>query len=78
MNNNQAITPFAFQGFQVRTVKIDGEPLFFAVDVCRVLDLGNVTQALTRLDADESTLISNEGRIKLGQAYARNNSVLVQ
>lgn len=32
-----------------------------AVDVCRALDIGNPTQALTRLDDDEVTLISNEG-----------------
>ena len=46
---------------EVRAVEIDGEPWFMAVDVCRALDIGNPTQALTRLDDDEVTLISNEG-----------------
>lgn len=41
----------------------DGEPWFVAADVCRALEIGNPSQALTRLDEDEkiTTLISNEG-----------------
>ena len=40
---------------RIRVVMIDGEPWFVAADVCRVLELGNVSQALTRLDKDELT-----------------------
>lgn len=47
---------------EIRAIKRDGEPWFAAADVCRALDIGNVTQTLSRLDADEVTLISNEGR----------------
>ena len=41
----------------------EGEPWFVAVDVCRALEIGNSSQAISRLDADEKmiTLISNEG-----------------
>lgn len=47
----------------IRTVKRNSEPWFVAVDVCRSLELGNPSQAMTRLDVDEkSTLISNEGK----------------
>ena len=48
---------------QLRTLTLQGEPWFAAVDVCRALDIGNPSQALTRLDDDEkmTTLISNEG-----------------
>lgn len=53
---------FQYEGREIRTFKIDGEPWFAAVDVCAALDVGNPSQALTRLDDDESTLISNEGR----------------
>ena len=35
----------------------DGEPHFVAADVCRILDLGNPSQALTRLDDDEKCKI---------------------
>lgn len=37
----------------VRTVLIDNEPWFVAVDVCSVLDLSNPTIAVSRLDEDE-------------------------
>jgi anti-repressor protein len=56
------IVPFNFNDRQVRVVMIDDEPWFVAADICRVLEVGNPSQALTRLDEDEVTLISNEGR----------------
>lgn len=37
----------------VRVVMKDGVPWFVAADVCRVLELGNPSQALSRLDDDE-------------------------
>lgn len=47
---------------RVRCYVIDGEPWFIAKDVCECLDIGNPTQAIMRLDADEkSTLNLNEG-----------------
>lgn len=52
----------SFEGQPVRTFTIDDTLLFAAVDVCAILGLGNTTQALTRLDDDETTLIPNEGR----------------
>ena len=42
---------------QIRTTVKDGEPLFVAADVCRALEIGNPSQAITRLDSDETTLI---------------------
>lgn len=47
---------------QVRAIMRDGEPWFGAADVCRSLEIGNPSQALSRLDEDEkyTTLISNE------------------
>jgi anti-repressor protein len=58
-----ALTPFDFAGQQVRVVADEhGEPWFVAVDVCAVLDLPNVSQAVSRLADDErSTITSNEG-----------------
>lgn len=49
--------------WKMRTMEIDGEPWFSASDVCKALEVGNPSQALSRLDADEkmTTLISNEG-----------------
>ena len=55
------ITPFFFDETQVRAIAINGEPWIVAADACAALGLDNVTQALSRLDADEQALISNEG-----------------
>lgn len=38
---------------QVRTVVKGNEPWFVAADVCRALELGNTSMALSRLDEDE-------------------------
>lgn len=47
---------------QIRAIKDEsGDPLFIAVDVCQALGLGQVTNALRRLDDDERTLISIKG-----------------
>lgn len=59
-NNIQIFTNEEFG--KVRVVMINGEPWFVAADVCRILEIGNPSQALTRLDDDEkNTLILNEG-----------------
>lgn len=53
---------FNYSGQEVRTFILDDEPHFAAPDVCRILEVSNPSQAMTRLDEDERTLISNEGR----------------
>ena len=45
----------------VRTLERDGEPWFIAVDVCRALDIEQVTNTMKRLDDDEQALISIKG-----------------
>lgn len=52
---------FSFNSLDVRVVDRDGEPWFVAADVCAALSVGNPSEALKRLDADERTLISIEG-----------------
>ena len=46
---------------KVRTLNLNGEPWFVAVDVCSVLDLSNPTIAVSRLDEDERAMF-NLGR----------------
>ena len=46
---------------EVRTVLQDGEPWFVVADVCKALEIGNPTDVMRRLDADERTLVSIEG-----------------
>lgn len=52
--NDKGLAVFKFQNTDVRSFLDDnGEPLFVASDVCAVLDLSNISQALSRLDEDE-------------------------
>ena len=53
---------FDYEGSNVRTVILDDEVWFVAKDVCDILGLDNVTQAIKTLDDDEKmTLSQNEG-----------------
>lgn len=60
MSKSPAI--FDFKENPVRVYGTSHGPLFVAADICRVLEIGNPTQAVSRLDEDEVTLITNEGR----------------
>lgn len=56
------ITPFNFNGAELRCITKESEPWFVAADVCKVLEINNPTDALSRLDEDEkNTLVLNEG-----------------
>lgn len=45
---------FDYNGKQVRTVKFEsGEPGFVAKDICNVLEIGDISKAVSRLDEDE-------------------------
>ena len=48
-----SLTQFAFNSQQVRIVSINNEPWFVASDVCDILEIRNVSQALSRLDSSE-------------------------
>ena len=52
------LSVFAFDTRAVRVVIRDGEPWFVAADVCAVLEIQNVTQALSRLDEDEKAMFN--------------------
>lgn len=59
MNN---VSVFNFNQNEVRTIiKEDGEIWFVLSDVCNVLEIGNVSMAASRLDAEEITLSTIEG-----------------
>ena len=58
MNNIQVFTNKHFG--QVRVVMRDGDPWFVAADVCRALDVGNISQAVSRLEEDEIHIILND------------------
>ena len=57
MNNKIKVFENAEFG-PVRTVTINGEPWFVASDVCKALEINNVSMAISRLDEDEKNTIS--------------------
>lgn len=67
------ITPFFFESAPVRTAEIDGALWFVAADVCEVLGIQNVAQAVERLDEDERYMF-NIGR--QGSVHGINESGL--
>lgn len=47
---------------EIRAISLNGDPWFVAKDVCDVLEIGNASQALSRLEPFErNTIILNEG-----------------
>lgn len=52
------IIPFDFEEQAVRVIMRDEEPWFVAADVCRVLEIGNTSDAVKRLDDDEKDVDS--------------------
>ena len=63
-NENLVPSIFEHEEFgQVRVVMIDGEAWFVAADICRALDLSDVSKTVSRLDDDEKgkSLILTQG-----------------
>jgi len=52
------LIPFVFESTKVRVVVRDGQPWFFLVDVCRVLEIANPSDVAKRLDDDEKATLS--------------------
>ena len=52
---NNALEVFSYKNHKVRTVEHNGEVWFVAKDVCDILSLANITEALRGLDNDELT-----------------------
>ena len=58
MNTTHALEQiFQYQGRTLRTLQLQGESWFVAVDVCKLIGLSQVTRAVQRLDPDEVRLI---------------------
>ncbi|MCD7810434.1 MAG: hypothetical protein LUG91_01075 [Ruminococcus sp.] len=62
MNELQTLEYNVVSKKEIRMIIQNGEPWWVAADVCAVLELGNVSKALQRLDDDEKmTITSSEG-----------------
>jgi prophage antirepressor-like protein len=69
MIQTNEIIPFSYQGNEVRSLLLEGEPWFVAKDVCKILEIVNTTDAVSRLDSDEVT------RFNLGSQSGETNIV---
>lgn len=69
---------FNFENNQVRTQTINNEPWFVATDVCQILELTNVTTALSRLDEDERSKfnLGRQGEANVINEFGLYNLVL--
>lgn len=71
------LTTFNFNQVNVRTVTDEqGNPWFVAADVCKVLEIGNVSQAMTRLDDDEKADIATNSTSSNGVTQKRNMTII--
>lgn len=63
---------------EVRAITIKNEPYFVAKDICEVLEIKNTTQAISRLDEDERTMlnIGRQGKANLVNEYGLYNLIL--
>ena len=64
---------FNFNGSDVRTLTKDGNPWWVAKDVCDVLGLSNIGEAVSSLDDDEKSKISNSD---LGRAGGHDAPII--
>ena len=55
-----SLTVFQFDGNSVRVINRGGMPWFVAKDLCLILDIRNVSDALSRLDDDEKGIASTD------------------
>ena len=63
---------------EIRVVELNNEPWFVATDICKVLDIKNVTQAINRLDEDERSMlnIGRQGVTNIVNEYGLYNLIL--
>ena len=64
MNNDKGLQVFNFEKKDVRVVMKGGTPWWVAKDVCDILELNNITEALRGLDSDElaSAILKSGGQ----------------
>lgn len=69
IGDQPSIIPFDFDGAAVRVIMRDGSPWFVLADVCRVLGVGNPSDAAKRLDEDEKETLDNIESAKINGLY---------
>lgn len=76
MSNQSQLSTFNFESNSIRTLAINNEPWFVAVDICKVLNLSSPSMAIANLDDDEKyTLSLTEGIEGVGKQVQELNLV---
>ena len=76
MSNQTQLSTFTFETNSIRTLAINNEPWFVAVDICRALNLSSPSMAIANLDDDEKyTLSLTEGIEGVGKQVQELNLV---
>lgn len=76
MTTQSQLSTFNFESNSIRTLAINNEPWFVAVDICRALNLSSPSMAIANLDDDEKyTLSLTEGIEGVGKQVQELNLV---
>lgn len=76
MTIQSQLSTFKFESNSIRTLAINNEPWFVAVDICRALNLSSTSMAIANLDDDEKyTLSLTEGIEGVGKQVQELNLV---
>ena len=76
MSNQSQLSTFNFESNSIRTLAINNDPWFVAVDICRALNLSSPSMAIANLDDDEKyTLSLTEGIEGVGKQVQELNLV---
>lgn len=76
LSTQTQVSTFNFDNHAIRTITINNEPWFVAVDICRALNLSSPSMAIANLDDDEKyTLSLTEGIEGVGKQVQELNLV---
>ena len=75
MSNQSQLSTFNFESNSIRTLAINNEPWFVAVDICRALNLSSPSMAIANLDDEKYTLSLTEGIEGIGKQVQELNLV---
>ena len=72
MSNQSQLSTFNFESNSIRTLAINNEPWFVAVDICKAINLSNPSMAVANLDEDEKKVVGSsdtlDPKFSLGSA----------
>lgn len=75
MKTQAKLSTFNFESNSIRTLAINNEPWFVAVDICRALNLSSPSMAIANLDDEKYTLSLTEGIEGVGKQVQELNLV---